>query len=239
MNIELYYWPAIPGRGEFVRWILEDIGLKYVDIGRRDGFRAIVAARREGIALADGRRVRIFAPPALSTGEVVVSQTALIAQVLGETHGRAPEDPVDLHDARSLMAFVMDVVKEAHDVHHPVSTALTYDEQRDEALRASRAFVTGRLPGLLAYLEARLDRGPFLFGEAPCYVDIALAPLLRGLEHAFPRALSELEIPRLRALRSAIETRPALVAYRRSERCIPYGEHGVFRYLPELDAAPS
>lgn len=34
--IELYYWPNIPGRGEFVRLVLEDSGFPYVDVARGD-----------------------------------------------------------------------------------------------------------------------------------------------------------------------------------------------------------
>jgi glutathione S-transferase len=34
---ELYYWPGIQGRGEFVRLVLEDAGADYVDIGRQPG----------------------------------------------------------------------------------------------------------------------------------------------------------------------------------------------------------
>ena len=35
MRYELYYWPSIQGRGEFVRLALEDAGVEYVDVARR------------------------------------------------------------------------------------------------------------------------------------------------------------------------------------------------------------
>ena len=31
---ELYYWPEIPGRGEFVRLVLEEAGAPYLDVAR-------------------------------------------------------------------------------------------------------------------------------------------------------------------------------------------------------------
>jgi glutathione S-transferase len=34
MPYELYYWPTIQGRGEFVRLALEEIGAGYVDVAR-------------------------------------------------------------------------------------------------------------------------------------------------------------------------------------------------------------
>ena len=35
MPYELYYWPTIQGRGEFVRLALEEAGAEYVDVARR------------------------------------------------------------------------------------------------------------------------------------------------------------------------------------------------------------
>ena len=34
MAYELYYWPGIQGRGEFVRLALEEAGADYVDVAR-------------------------------------------------------------------------------------------------------------------------------------------------------------------------------------------------------------
>ena len=37
MPYELYYWPGIPGRGEFVRLALEEAEAEYVDVAREHG----------------------------------------------------------------------------------------------------------------------------------------------------------------------------------------------------------
>ncbi|HCE08520.1 MAG TPA: glutathione S-transferase, partial [Oxalobacteraceae bacterium] len=34
MTYELYYWPDIQGRGEFIRLLLEEAGADYVDVAR-------------------------------------------------------------------------------------------------------------------------------------------------------------------------------------------------------------
>ena len=34
MRYELYYWPEIQGRGEFVRLVLEQAGADYIDVAR-------------------------------------------------------------------------------------------------------------------------------------------------------------------------------------------------------------
>ena len=92
MPYELYYWPNIPGRGEFVRLVLEEAATPYRDVGRlpaeQGGGAEAVAAfwsgEREGHP--------IFAPPVLKQGELVLSQTAAICHFLGRRHELAPPD---------------------------------------------------------------------------------------------------------------------------------------------------
>ena len=42
MSYDLWYWPSIPGRGEFVRLALEGAGVPYRDRAREDGVEALV-----------------------------------------------------------------------------------------------------------------------------------------------------------------------------------------------------
>ena len=44
MVYQLYYWPTIQGRGEFVRLALEEAGARYADVARDSGPGAGVAA---------------------------------------------------------------------------------------------------------------------------------------------------------------------------------------------------
>jgi glutathione S-transferase len=45
MRYQLYYWPSIQGRGEFVRLVLEDAGAEYQDVARGpNGMRAMEQA---------------------------------------------------------------------------------------------------------------------------------------------------------------------------------------------------
>jgi glutathione S-transferase len=43
MRYELYYWPEIQRRGEFVRLALEEAGADYVDVARKRGRKAVEA----------------------------------------------------------------------------------------------------------------------------------------------------------------------------------------------------
>ena len=49
MRYELYYWPSIQGRGEFVRLALAEAGADYIDVARRsngvDRMMAVVGGR--------------------------------------------------------------------------------------------------------------------------------------------------------------------------------------------------
>ena len=46
MSYELYYWPEIQGRGEFVRLALEEAGAAYVDVARGKGGAYLASDRR-------------------------------------------------------------------------------------------------------------------------------------------------------------------------------------------------
>jgi glutathione S-transferase len=81
MPYELYYWPGIQGRGEFVRLALEAAGAPYVDVARERGAgRGVkgMTAKLEG-----GAPQTPFAPPFLRDGDIVVSHVANILQYLG------------------------------------------------------------------------------------------------------------------------------------------------------------
>src|SRR5689334_13356960 len=127
---ELFYWPGLPGRGEFVRLALEDVGAPYVDLGRDDPAKGIAAIRRFLEGAESGALP--FAPPFLRAGDVVVAQTVAILAFLGPRHALAPADEAGRAAALQYAMTVADVVAEAHDVHHPISGALYYDDQKPE-----------------------------------------------------------------------------------------------------------
>ena len=237
---ELYYWPEIPGRGEFVRLVLEDAGMDYVDVGRLSeseggGTRAVIAYY-EGSA--EGHP--IFAPPVLKHGEAVIAQTAAICHYLGCRHDLAPGDEVGQAQALELQLSIADLVVEVHDTHHPISIALYYEDQRSEALKRSRHFVADRLPRYLRYFERVLERngGEVLVGRSVSHADLSLFQTLEGLAYAFPRAFdaASATTPRVLGLRERVRERPRIATYLASRRRMPFNQNGIFRRYPELDA---
>lgn len=242
MRYFLYYWPHIPGRGEFVRLALEEGGADYVDVARlpegEGGGRPAVSRMLE--KAADGRAP--FAPPILQAGKLLISQTANILQYLGPRLGLAPKAEPGRLWAHQLQLVITDLVVEAHDTHHPVAKSLYYEEQKPEALRRSENFRALRLPKFLGYFERVLESNPgggrHLVGKSLSYVDLSMFQVVAGLGYAFPaamRGMSE-KHPRLMALHGMVTRRPRIAAYLASSRRLPFNQHGLFRHYPELDA---
>lgn len=235
---ELFYWPFLPGRGEFPRLVLEDAGVDYVDVARLPeseggGMPALMAMREDA-----GAAVQPFAPPILRVGDLVIGQTAVICEFLAERHGLAPDSEPGRLAARQLMLTLLDVVDEAHDTHHPLTSALAYEEQEEAAAVAGRAFAGERLPGWLDYLERIASKSDhWLIGDRATYVDLALFQLVEGLDYAFPRAMAAhaSRADAVLAIRDRVAARPRLAAYLASERRLPFNEDGIFRRYPALD----
>jgi glutathione S-transferase len=240
MRYELYYWPTIQGRGEFVRLALEEAGAEYVDVARstkKDG------GVRAMMQLLDGDEVPCppFAPPFLRAGDLVIGQTANILQFLGTRHGLAPADEAGRLWTHQLQLTIADLVDEVHDTHHPIASSLYYEDQEQEAERRAADFRKNRLPKYLGYFERVLERNPagdrHLAGGALSYADLSLFQVIAGLDFAFPRAMRRLSRRhlRLRTLHDHVATRPRIAAYLASDRRIAFSQEGIFRHYPSLD----
>jgi len=237
---ELFYWPTIQGRGEVVRLALEDAGVAYVDVARlppdAGGVRVMLDVMRD-----HGAGVRPLAPPFLRVNELVIAQTAAILHWLAPRIGLCPDDEAIRTRALQVQLTLADVVSEAHDVHHPVATSLYFEDQKEEAKRAAKAFTKERIPKFCGWLESVLDAGaesdaPYLAGPFT-YVDLSAYWVVTGLRYAFPNAMARHanEWPRLLARCHEVATRPNVAAYLASSRCAPWDENGIFRHYAELD----
>jgi len=239
---ELFYWPSIQGRGEFVRLALEAAGAPYVDVARLSaeaggGVKVLTAL----LASTEGGGP-FFAPPVLRHGAVTLSQTGAILQYLGPRLGLVPDDEPSRLRANHLQLTISDFVLETHDAHHPIASSLYYDDQKPEATRRADLYIKNRIPKYLGYFERVLETnaasaGRHAVGAALSYVDLSLFQIMAGLGYAFPRALSRIagQLTHLVALRDRVAAEPAVAAYLASPRRIPFNERGIFRHYPELD----
>ena len=240
MTFELFYWPGIQGRGEFVRLALEAAGAEYVDVARAPAPRGGVPAMRKLMAAKTTPRPP-FAPPFLRHGEVLIGQTANILLYLGPLLGLAPAGEADRLWAHQVQLTTMDFVVEIHDTHHPISSGLYYEDQRPEAQRRANEFRAERVPKFLGWFERVLGRNPsgpaHLVGGGLSYVDLSLFQVISGLRYAFPRAMARLELgaPHCVALHDAVARQPRVAAYLASPRRLAFNNQGIFRHYPELD----
>jgi glutathione S-transferase len=236
MRYQLFYWPEIQGRGEFVRLALEDAGAPYDDVARRKGGMDRMMAMMKG-----GRDKRPpFAPPFLKSGKLVIAQVANILFYLGPRLKLAPRDEAGRLWLHQLQLTVTDLVKEIHDVHHPVGAGLYYEDQKPEAKRYAEGFLDARAPKYLGYFETLLKKsgGPFVLGRKISYVDLSLFQLIAGLRYAFPSAMKGIEkkVPRVVEVHDRVTARPRIESYLNSKRRIAFNEMGIFRHYPELDS---
>jgi glutathione S-transferase len=240
MMYELYYWPTIQGRGEFVRLALEEAAAPYRDVARESGRGAGVASL---LHFLQGRAVERppFAPPFLRAGRLIVGQTANILQFLGPRHALAPNTQGGRLWIHELQLTIADFLAEVHDTHHPVAVSRYYEDQKKEARLKAADFLKNRAPKYLGYFEKILAsnrRGDrYLLGSKLTYADLSLFQIVAGLSYAFPNTMraAARKFPHLFALHARIQMRPRIAAYLASPRRIPFNEDGIFRHYPELE----
>ena len=239
MRYELYYWPHIQGRGEYVRLALEEGEADYIDVARlaesEGGGRPAVARMLQDAANTHPP----FAPPLLKAGKLVVSHTANILLYLGPRLGLVPKAEAQRLYAHGLQLTITDFVREAHDVHHPIANSLYYEDQKTEALRRSGHFKAERLTKFTNYFETVLARsgGKFMLGKSLSYVDLSMFQVMASLNTAFPKAMAGMheKIPRLIALHDLVAARPRIAKYVASPARLPFNTHDLMRHYPELD----
>ena len=241
MIYELYYWPGIQGRGEFVRLVLEDAGAAYVDVALKpEEEGGGVPAMKRLLTGADVKRPP-FAPPFLKAGRQLIGQTANILLFLGSRLDLAPRDAASKLWTHQLQLTIADFVVEIHDTHHPIGGDLYYEQQKPAAKRRAAGFLADRMPKFLDYFERVMQRNaagcPWMVGERITYADLSMAQVVAGLRYAFPLASRKAlrRCPRLRSLHDEVFARPRIKNYVTSSRRLAFNNDDIFRRYPELD----
>ena len=233
MSYRLWYWPGLPGRGEFVRLALEAAGIAYEDCAQTRDAQALLADMASRTTRAP------FAPPYLKADGITIAQVANILAYLGEQHDLLPGGIADRCWINQLQLTVTDMVAEVHDVHHPVDPGAYYDEQKPEAARAAAQFREARMPKFLGYFDEaiRTSPGDWVIDGRWTYIDTSLFQVVEGLRYMFPRRMAAIEhgYPALIAVRDKVTELPGIRAYIASGRRQAFNEDGIFRHYPELD----
>jgi glutathione S-transferase len=236
MNYELFYWPGIQGRGEFVRLALEEGGASYRDVGAEEGESAILRVLNQ-----PHRRRLPFAPPVLKAGREYIAQTPNILLFLGRKLALAPRERAAELWTQQLQLTIMDLYVEIFSTHHPLGDGYSYEEQKAAAQRRTKDFLVRRLPKFMSYFERVIERNGararWMVGTRLSYADLSMAQVIAGLRFAFPRATRKVlrARPRLRALHDHVFERPRIALYLASGRRLAFNNEDLFRHYPELD----
>jgi glutathione S-transferase len=249
---DLLYHPGIPGRGEFIRLAFEATRTPYTDMSNssKARIREVYAACSPD-ALGSPGHPPALCPPMLrvrgapGAEELLVSQTPNILLYLGRRIGLAGEGETDEIMVNGLALTALDLNNEVHESHHPISSALYYEDQKPEAAKRTADLRESRIPKFLGYFERVLKGnesvggGKFLVGGKLSYADLCLWQVLDGLMFALPREMEwrkkEGKFPTvLGVFYEGVRGMEAIGEYLGSKRRLPYSM-GVFRHYPELD----
>lgn len=238
---ELYYWPGIQGRAEFIRLALEEAGARYLDVALVPGSQGGGTPAILRVLEARGVPRPPFAPPILKAGRRLIAQTPNILLYLGRRLRLAPADETGRLWAHQLELTLLDFYQEIFHTHHPLGDGYAYEEQKAAAKRRTKDFRAVRMPKFLDYFERVLERNrsraPWMVGARLSYVDLSMAQVIAGLRYAFPAASARAlrTRPRLRTLHDAVFARPRIARYVASGRRLAFNNEDLFRHYPELD----
>ena len=236
MRYQLYYWPSIQGRGEYVRLALEDAGADYVDVARRSErgmaamMRMMEAQQRHAAvraAVSQGRQARDRADrqhPALSRRAPWAGAEGGSRAIVGASAAA--------HDRGFCRwKFTTPIIRSA--------SSLYYEDQRAPAKKRTEEFWKERVPKYLGYFERLLKANGGAYRHRP-QGDLCRSVAVPDRRRAALR-LSEAdegvraEIPGLVELHDRVAARPNIKAYLASDRRIPFNEEGIFRRYKALD----
>ena len=146
MRYELYYWPGIQGRGEFVRLALEEAGAAMWT------WRAAAGRRRAALlrflaARAQASAVRAAVPQGRRARHRPDRQYSALSR---GAHGLAPRGEAARLWTNQLQLTITDFVGEVHDTHHPIAGGAVLRGPAGGRQRRAADFLKNRAPNSCA-----------------------------------------------------------------------------------------
>ena len=226
---QLYYWPKLPGRGEFARLLFHETSTPYTEPFARSSFQTIQTQRDQLSTIHPFFALPLLqhTPPTTASQSpshpthptqqpsVYVTQSAVQCRYLSQhlDGGRlAAKTPLDDLRAQELLASAVDAIGEGCTAWHAIDTTASYDSQKEETQPFITAFITKRLPKWLEFFESALqgNGGKWFIGNEMTYVDIFIFQWLHGVEsqQECNEVYKNAAIDGLRELKERVEKRP-------------------------------
>ena len=235
----IYHGPvAFKGRGEFLRLMLEDKGVPYVNSAENlygpTGIFDCFRGSPEAVATLDNTIFPVFFPPAVrhcppDGEEVFINQVSACMVYIGQVLGYAPATAAERGRAESVMANAIDYIAEGRRSFHPFKDGMSYKDQKEQGDRVSREFATGRMLIWLQHFDKVVSKfggptTPVAGGKTVTYADFCLFHVLDATVHQFnvefyDMAWDKANVPALKVYYEWIKSRPNLQAYFASDRC--------------------
>lgn len=234
----IYHQPGkLKGRGEFLRLMLEDAGVSYLDTDENlYGPTAVMDMFRGSLDNIDSDNgatpFPVLFPPAIwhrpSEGEaVLVNQVGAFMEYLGEALGYAPKTASERAKATSIMLNALDYISDGRSSFHPVKNHMSYHDQKEEGDKVSREFSQDRMLKYLHHFNkvVRLagPKNPVAGGDHVTYADFCLFHVVDATIHQFnsdfyEHAWDRANVLALKEFYEHFKTRPNLKAYWESDR---------------------
>jgi glutathione S-transferase len=197
---------SIKGRGEFLRLMLEDKGVSYVNsdenmygpMGMMDCFRG----SPEAVKALDTNWPTFF-PPAIwhrpRNGDewVCINQVSACMVYLAEVLGYAPSTAAERGRAESVMANALDYISEGRASFHPVENKASYSTQKEQGDLVSKEFSANRMLLWLAHFDKVVRKygptNPVAGGASVTYADFCLFHVLDATVHQFNTEVRRIE----------------------------------------------
>ncbi|CAB9527095.1 glutathione Stransferase [Seminavis robusta] len=239
----LYHAPGkFKGRGEFLRLMLEDKGVSYVNTdenlygpdGMMDGFRGSHEAIQKNTL-----SFPLLFPPAIwhrprdGGEEVLINQSAACMIYLGDVLGYAPSSAAERARANAVLLNAMDYIAEGRVSFHPVKNTMSYNDQKEEGDKSSKEWCENRMKNFLYHFNKVVagqnggGKAPVAGGPNVTYADFALFHVLDATVSQFNNekyghAWDKFDGTALKEYYLWMKERPNLQAYFQSDRCTPF-----------------
>ena len=215
---QLYYWPGLPGRGEFARLLFHETNTPYTEPFANATYPHIQATREQLTTTHPFFALPLLVHTPTNSGggrPIHVSQSAVICRYLS-LHldgGRlAAKNEHDDFRAQELLACAVDAVGEGCTAWHAIDTNGSYKSQQKETQPFIDTFVSKRLPKWLTFFETALkaNGGHWFIGNDISVVDVYVFQWLHGVEWQCPEVYKREPIACLRVLKEKVQQRPGI-----------------------------